>query len=723
MKLQNMNNMKNLLCLIIVLSGIVMVSCQHNGKESITAVIDYTKIDPGKYDSTWWNRAPYRLVQTNLREIDATMDVDAYVKSMVDANVNIVLINVGGIVANYPTELPYQYRNTFMKGDLVGDLINGLHDKGIRVIGRFDFSKINETLAAKKPEWLYVSTSGKNVNYNGQVHTCVNGGYQQDYSLEILTEALSKYPLDGIFFNMIGYTTSDYSGNNHGICQCDNCKKAFHKFSGHALPVRQDMNDPVFIKYNEFKKITSNELFNKIGNHIKTLNPALMINTYTDTGVDMIASESSSEVNNENEWNYSATDNVKRVLGSYKDRSPGNLLIYFQAIGYRHVGTSPHLAKVWMLENMLHGAPLGFVVIGTLVNYEDRVFIPTLNSLYGFHKTNEKLFTNVQSVNKIALIRGSRDEYQGIIKMLTEEHIMYDIIELSAIGSERLPRQINEYEAIILGEVTNMDEKLINTIDEYVNKGGKVLTTGFTSTRDEFGNQLNNIRLKSLGVKPAYELFPREKSSYLKISDDDKKSLGANEFKDFSIMMMYSDYMKCQTEANATKYMRFLPATKFGPPEKCYFTNEEITDFPGLIYNTYGKGKSVFIPWKIGTQYRQKGHYMHKTLFISALRNLLKVENTIITNASPLIEMTHIANRNGAFEWLGLINHSGQIGGSYLEPTTISNINIRFKPTRKVNKMYLLNSGTTLDFRQKDSWIECTVPHVKDFEMILCQYE
>ena len=709
--------MKNLLCLIVVLSGLVMASCQQNEKVS---KVDYSTIDPGKYDSTWWNREPYRLVQTNLREIDATMYVDAYVKSMVDANVNIVLINVGGIVANYPTELPYQYRNTFMKGDLVGDLINGLHDKGIRVIGRFDFSKINETMAAKKPEWLYVSTKGEHVNYNGQVHTCVNGGYQQEYSLKILTEALSKYPLDGIFFNMIGYTTSDYSGNNHGICQCENCKRRFHEFSGYELPVRQDMNNPAFIKYNEFKKITSDELFNKIGDHIKTLNPALMINTYTDTGVDMIASESSSEVNNENEWNYSATDNVKRVLGSYKDRSPGNLLIYFQAIGYRHVGTSPHLAKVWMLENMLHGAPLGFVVIGTLVNYEDRVFIPTLNDLYGFHKANEKLFTNVQSVNKVALIRGSRDEYQGIIKMLTEEHIMYDIIEPSAIGSERLPRKIDEYEAIILGEVTNMDTQLIEAIDEYVNNGGKVLTTGFTSTRDEFGKQLNSLRLKSLGVKPAYELFQRERSSYLKVSDDDKKSLGRDEFKDFSIMMMYSDFMKCQTVGNATGYMRFLPGTQFGPPEKCYFMDDEITEFPGLIYNTYGKGKSVFIPWKIGTQYRQKGHYMHKTLFVAALRNLLNVENTIVTNASPLIEMTHMANRNGAYEWLGLINHSGQIGGSYLEPTTINNINIRFKSTRQVKEMYLLNSGTTIDFIQKGSWVECTVPYVKDFEMILC---
>src|SRR5258708_7185499 len=91
--------------------------------------LDLTTIDPGRYDNSWWNRAPFRLVQTNLREIDATMDVGAYVQSMVDASANVVLINVGGIVANYPTKLPYEYRNPFMKGDLVGDLVKGLHAK------------------------------------------------------------------------------------------------------------------------------------------------------------------------------------------------------------------------------------------------------------------------------------------------------------------------------------------------------------------------------------------------------------------------------------------------------------------------------------------------------------------------------------------------------------------------------------------------------------------
>lgn len=721
-----MSNVKLPSQFLIVILAVLMASCnppKHGtGAAYNSGNVDLSSIDPGRYDSTWWNRAPYRLVQTNLREIDATMDVNAYVQSMVDAHVNIVLINVGGIVANYPTRLPYQFRNPFMKGDLVGDLIKGLHSKGIKVIGRFDFSKINETLAARKPEWLYVSTDGKNVNYNGQVHTCPNGGYQQEYGKEILKEAIARYPLDGIFFNMIGYTTTDYSGNYYGICQCENCKKKFHDSTGHNLPVKADMNDPVFRQYNAFKKTTADKLFKEIGDKIKSLNPGLMINTYADAGVDMIASESGSELTPEYEWNYSATDNVKRVLGSYKDRSPGNLLIYFQAIGYRHVGTSPNIAKLWLLQNMLNAAPLGFVVVGTLVNYEDRIFIPTLNRLYGFHQKNEKLFTNMQSVNKIALVRGSRDEYEGIIKMLSEEHIMYDIIEPSALGTDRTPRKLHEYEALILGNVNSMDDRLISVIDDYVKNGGKLLATGFTSTNDAMGKNLNSIRLQSLGVETSFETFQKAKSTYLKISESDKAILGQKEFRDFDIMMLYSDFLKCKPGAQATGYMKFLPATRFGPPEKAYFTQENVTDFPGLIRNQFGKGHAVFVPWELGAQYLLKGHYMHRTLFVSTLQNLLHIEKTVVTNASPLIEITHLVNRRGAFEWLGFINHSGQIGASLLEPIPLYNINVRFKPLKPVRELRLMNEGTELKFTRSGEWIECTLPKLNDFEMLLCIY-
>jgi hypothetical protein len=679
------------------------------------------QLKPGSYDNSWWNREPLRLIQTNLREIDANLDREKYVASMTEASANMVLLNVGGIVANYPTELSFHYKNPFMEGDLVGDLVELLHEKDIKVIGRFDFSKINENLAAKRPDWLYKSRDGETVSFNSQTHTCVNGGYQQEYSLEILSEAIQTYPLDGIFFNMIGYQTRDYAGEEYGICQCDNCKAGFKEFAGEELPKEVVPGDPLYSAYNEFKRETSEALFTKISNHIKELDPNLMIKTYTDVGVDMITSESGASLSTEYEWNYHASDNVKRVLGSYNDRSPMNLLIYFQAIGFRHIGTSPDLARAWMLQNMLHGAPLGFVVIGPLFEYEERAFMPYLKDYYAFHKENEALFTNLISDNKVALVRGSGQEYRGMIKLLSELHIPYDIIEPGAILSGRLPRELKEYELVILGEVRNMGDELTTAMDEYVEKGGKLIATGHSSVQGRGENA--QLTLKSLGVKADFQTFPQAKSTYLRLREEDKTAIGEELTRDFSLMMVYADFLACLPEEGTKDYLRLIPETMFGPPEKSYYKEEEVTSIPGLFHNDFGEGSTAFIPWQIGSQFYHKGNYAHKAFFKGVMQKVLGHESDLETNASHLVEISRMKNGNGAFEWIGLINLSGQIGGTIGPPIPMTDIEVRFKPSQAVEKLHLLRSGEELTFEQDGEWVICTVPNLDDFEMVVGTYQ
>ena len=112
---------------------------------------------------SWWLKEPIRLVQTNLREIDIDLDPATFVAELVDFSANVVLFNVGGIVANYPTDLEYHYLNPHLpkgRGDILGEVIDRCHDAGIRFMARFDFSKVHESLAAQRPEWLYVSEAG-----------------------------------------------------------------------------------------------------------------------------------------------------------------------------------------------------------------------------------------------------------------------------------------------------------------------------------------------------------------------------------------------------------------------------------------------------------------------------------------------------------------------------------------------------------------------------------
>ena len=82
---------------------------------TLFATFSFAQVQPKE---EWWLKEPFSLIQTNLREIDAIdFDIDIYVKSLKDIGANTVLINVGGIVANYYTDLEFHYRNPNLKFD------------------------------------------------------------------------------------------------------------------------------------------------------------------------------------------------------------------------------------------------------------------------------------------------------------------------------------------------------------------------------------------------------------------------------------------------------------------------------------------------------------------------------------------------------------------------------------------------------------------------------
>ena len=101
----------------------------------------------------WWDGYPWRMIQTNLREIDMEdIDAEAYAQSLQDFGATVVTLNAAGIIASYETGLEYQTKSSFLHGDSLQDLIDACHDRGIRVIARTDFSKIRYPLYEKHPE-------------------------------------------------------------------------------------------------------------------------------------------------------------------------------------------------------------------------------------------------------------------------------------------------------------------------------------------------------------------------------------------------------------------------------------------------------------------------------------------------------------------------------------------------------------------------------------------
>ena len=204
----------------------------------------------------WWMEKPFRMIQNNLRDIDAEMDADEEIRWLLSFGANVVQLGCGGITAFTPTKQPFQRKSPYLKGDKFGELLAKCHQNGIRVIARFDVSKAHESYLTTNPDWFSRSREGKPIRYNDTAATCINGPYQQELAIRIIGDVIRKYPVDGIFFNMFGYQTRDYDGNYVGICQCENCRRRFHSFSGMELPTEENPEDPVFKAEEELIKLT-----------------------------------------------------------------------------------------------------------------------------------------------------------------------------------------------------------------------------------------------------------------------------------------------------------------------------------------------------------------------------------------------------------------------------------------------------------------------------------
>jgi hypothetical protein len=156
-------------------------------------------LEMGSVRGRWWLDETIRLVQTNLRETDAGLDPARLVCGVQELGANTLLFNAGGLVAWYPTRLPYHRVNPYLKGDLLGATVEAAHRAGLRILARLDLSKCPQPALDERPEWFYLSPARERVHYHGQYHTCINGGYYREQGVAILREVLETYAVDGVF--------------------------------------------------------------------------------------------------------------------------------------------------------------------------------------------------------------------------------------------------------------------------------------------------------------------------------------------------------------------------------------------------------------------------------------------------------------------------------------------------------------------------------------------
>ena len=605
----------------------------------------------------WWHQNNIRMIQNNLRDIDAMMDIDRYIEWLKSFHVNVLQIGCGGITSFHPTSLKnIQWTNPYMKGgDFIGEIVDKAHANNIRVIVRFDFSKTHESFYDKNPLWYQVSLDGSAIRYNNTVATCINGEYVQELSLKIIEEVIRKYPVDGIFFNMFGYQTRNYSGDYVGICRCESCKGRFYKTHGETLPTTENPDDPVFRKYCEFKKYTIDDILTKICGMTHGVNPEIAVSTYDPETIDIVRDESNSAVDRPLPfWIYQSSDNVGIIEGSYDDKVSSNVAINAVDLPYRFMGVSDQLNRIRLYGNIAAGGFLDWCIIGNFDDYTDYENFEGVRKIYAFHEKYEKYYGRFDSKTKIMLVssgerHSSQHEYRGLFRMLKEEHIMFTIVKSNAIKYKL--NQLDDYDFILLPDVIGVDDETAKALKQTT---ACVIGTKYSFSLDpSLGKDLFGV---SLG-----EYVTDVRGTYLLPEPRDVFSI----FHERKWIYLDKPYYKMKLAPGVKGLLPKIEKADFGPPERCFghvVTDESMASF--------GNG-NIYIPWAIGSLYYEHGYSEFKKIFLALMRMAKPIHREIETDAPEMVEMFFAPIDNSTY-MLQMINMTGFNGITFFDCLPVS---------------------------------------------------
>jgi hypothetical protein len=645
--------------------------------------------DPGTPNGQpgWWMVEPIRWLQTNLRETNAALNPRQFVADVASFNANVLMMSAGGITALYPSNVQYHYVSPYMpKGqDTFGEVLREAHAHKIRVVSRWDFSKTHKDVFDAHPDWFFKMADGQPAIYNGLYLACINGGWYRQKSIEILSEALDRYNVDGCFFNFFSNPTTDYSEHPLGLCHCDNCQRLYHQRFHRGVPETPDAD------YHAFLHDAGVSMSLAIRTVVKTKRPqAALLGTSVEIG-DIAYGEANTAVRRPLPlWPYSSGDSSNQWRNSYPDKGVVCQGMSFIDFPWRFaVVPQPEIrTRIW--QEVANGGAAAFNLHGTIADQQDRTAIDVAIPAYGWLKEHQDYFVGQTSEARVFLLAPrsggigfqiSNDAYRGFYRFLTEQHIPFAAVEnLDFLGKREADLVISP------GETPA-------ALQTYVQNGGRLIIASATAPQFE--------------VAPSLKLWKSPDGAYFRIRN---KAMFPS-LKQTDVVFMYGDYLQLQAEG--TSPITFIPPSMYGPPEFVHVDWKD-TDDPGLLMKDVGKGKLAWLPWDIGGLYYRHSSEAHAKLLSDLVDTMLPQGRQLKSNAHPLVEITFMRQNNRRL--MHFINLSGHADTAYFNPIPMTNIRVSVKGTFRSGRA--LRSAQTVAIKNNAGYAEFTLPLLEEYELV-----
>lgn len=679
----------------------------------------------------WW-REPQRIVQTNLALTDADMDCREVARDIRKFGATAVFFNVGGIYAWYPTKLPLQAVNPFLKSDIVGEMIEACRAENIKFIGRFDLSKATRLAYDAHPEWFCHTSDGKPFEYNGTYQASLTGGWYHDYALKILTETLSTYEIDAAFFNFFGYSRFNYSHHDFGFSHDPSAVKRFAEFAdGARIPDANDPSDPAYKKYLAFQDMTSAETSKLIYEHCKSVRPSIGI-ANLNGGRDWIRMESNrSSVRPQPEWVYQTGELARQAQSIGRGISPYTVAqTHYFDFPWRQTSESAAFQANRVAQALANGAEPHYFFMGPIARQEDTKAVPVIRDFMHYHARNEDLYDTLDSAARIGLYQSrasdrfgetmrlrdasshrSSNAFRGAYRALVESNLAFDLIADQLGQAADFLDILSRYEVIVLADASCLGDQEAAAFDAYVEQGGNLVVTGRTGMLTRTGEERSSVALKSLPITGIREIRRDIVAAYFKVATDEL------DFPDTRSIMLRGTYLFTEQKPDTETLLRMLPPQKFGPPELCY-PEEPVSDEPGVIIGRHGRGSVAYLPWSPDRLYHAHSLVEHRQI-IAQLTQRFSPPVAKLARGSRL-ELTVRRSSESGETVVHLVNYSGQSNDNFDEPVVQHGLRLGVR-NAGAGPVRALVAGASIDASEPDAdgyrWVD--VPPVGHMEALV----
>lgn len=711
-----------------------------------------TEADPARYDLAWWR--------------------DYWKRTQVQG----VIVNAGGIVAYYPTEIPHHHRAQFLGDrDLFGDLARAAREDGLVVFARMDSNSAHDDFYQAHPDWFARDASGRPYRNRELYIACVNGPYYEEHIPAVIREIATRYRPEG-------FTDNSWSGLGRGsICYCDNCQKKFRAASGHELPRRHDWNDAgyrAWIEWSYARRIEIWDTFNRVARAAG--GPQCLWVGMNGGSVSGQAREfrdckeifARAEIlmlddqRRQNESGFQRNGEVGKfvhgVMG-WDKIAPESMALYQTTNPTYRLGTKPAPeARLWMLEGIAAGIAPWWHHVGAW--QEDRRQFATAEPVMCWHQAHEAYLFNRTPVATVGVVWSQRhtdffgredtdlladSPARGWTDALVRARIPYLPVHLDHVA-----RDAAQLRVLILPNLAALTDAQGEGLRKFVADGGALIATGQSSLCDHWGDPRPDFALADVfGVHLPAKHGWRDEAvrrrhasenahSYIRLTPSlaarapgphaptEKPATGASRhqifagFDDTDILGFGGTLEPLQVDATARVLATFVPSFPGFPPETSWM-REPVTDIPALVLNERpGAGRVAYLVADLDRRYARDNLPDHGALLANLVRWAARDTLPLRVEGAGLIDchlyrqenrlILHLVNLTSAGTWRAPVEELIPVG-----PLRVSVRASAGGLSASVRTAHRLVAGGETALTREGGWLHLTLDSVLDHEVLV----